>query len=48
MEQLGVIPYDEEIKRADATGDTVIDISNPTIGVKSIIQIGEQLLKKMR
>jgi CO dehydrogenase maturation factor len=45
---LGLIPYDEEIKRTDATGETVIDISNPTIGVKSIIQIGEQLLEKVQ
>jgi CO dehydrogenase maturation factor len=43
---LGLIPYDEEIKRTDATGDTVIDIANPTTGVKSIIRIGERLLKK--
>lgn len=43
---LGFVPYDEEIKRTDAIEGAVIDISNPTIGVKNIIQIGEQLLKK--
>jgi len=43
---LGFIPYDEVIKKTDATGRTVIDISNPTPGVKSIIRIGERLLNK--
>jgi CO dehydrogenase maturation factor len=45
---LGLIPYDEEIKRADATGETVIDIAKPTIGVQNILLIGERLLKKVQ
>jgi CO dehydrogenase maturation factor len=41
---LGLIPYDEEIRRTDAKGGTLIDISNPTSGVLSMMRIGEILL----
>ena len=43
---LGLIPYDEEIRRTDAKGGTVIDISNPTAGVLSMMRIGEMLLDR--
>ena len=43
---LGIIPYDEEIRRTDAKGGTVIDISNPTEGVLSMMKMGEMLLTR--
>jgi len=43
---LGLIPFDEEIRRTDAKGGTLIDISNPSAGVLSMMRIGEILLDK--
>ena len=42
---LELIPYDEEMRQADARGDTLIDFSSSSKGISAIQKMGEKLLK---
>lgn len=42
---LDLIPYDEEMRRADAQGKSLVDFSSPSKGMLAIQKMGEKLLK---